>query len=261
MIKMQKQAAQKRKLITVPQVLKRNIGPEDRTLVVGPGIIIRDLTPLYIGKKIGTKNLLIIDVQDDSKKKYNDKYGYGGVVSHRQDWEGITEKQGTPTLFHNWKRSEMPLLSPSWVKGRALQMPIKPDSIDRIVDHSTHEYIHWEEYKEGKGDYNNIKRLLNEYIRILQPGGKVLLFSTENISGKINFKKERIESILHQIDPNIKVTAVPLKREKFKHYISMFPTKQRNEIKKWVADDVCYKDDVCYNIVYPSDYVLIIRKP
>ena len=172
--------------------LEKQVKPNARVLVIGPGVLHADPSTFQLNKIVHQKGqLVVLDLPDKLTELIATKKAYASRTANRLPGKhmGSMSSYGTLQNFrYSWPyRIELPHL----VGGVAGQMPLKSKKFDVVYDHSAlpfAAYMHPE------------TQVLSEYFRVLKPGGKIILTAPQTM-------KPEYESVINKV-PGAKTTRV-----------------------------------------------------
>lgn len=144
------------------KLLKKEIKPNARVLVIGPGTIQHDPSTLKVHEIVRKRGLLnfwrrrgdVVMLDSPTLNQLERTSGWGGLKEFKEAWERNLKKKAPPM-----------------VGGDAKTMPIKPNSVDVVYDHCTFNFV------SKFGELQD--KVLTEYLRVLKPGGKIILTSCD----------------------------------------------------------------------------------
>ena len=181
--------------IEFKKFLKKEIKPTARALVVGPGSIKEDPSTLVI-RRIVKGNMIILDAE-------NPPFGYGGAQHFQSAWKEIMKKK-LPEITH----------------GSAHKMPFKEGTFNVVYDHSALPYIFYNAYNERniRKKPAQLNEIISEYLRVLKPGGKVILATGIYDKKDLFYGSDLVRYILknQKNAAKLKIRFVPVDEQKYK---------------------------------------------
>lgn len=151
--------AKNRKLMDFKKLLKKEIKPNAKVLVVGPNNLQEDPSTYFINNLVKKGKLEILDVAHAT-------YGWGGTSRFKEGWKSATRKS-------------MPRIIETKI-GK--NIPIKAKTVDVVYDHNSLLFVAGGPEKIKKNP-EIINKILGDYLRVLRPGGKIIFAAPKEVQG------------------------------------------------------------------------------
>lgn len=152
--------------------LRREVRPDARVVIIGPGRIEKDPSTRFIHGLVKKKGQAI--VLDFRKLPWRSGAAYGGLDEFKKSWKAAGLKAG-----------------PEPVSGTAARMPFKPKSVDVVYDHWSMPFILQQQLAEGRPAPTTEAQLFTRYLRVLRPGGKAII--TDIVPAQVRKLRKALE--------------------------------------------------------------------
>jgi SAM-dependent methyltransferase len=132
--------------------LRKEIRPNAKVLVIGPGTIRHDPSTHFISGLVARRGQLVV-LDTPEKGQLDSHSAWGGIRQFRREWS---------------RRSSRKL--PALVAGDGSRQPMRHGSFDVVYDHHALLFV-----ARAVPEFAPKEKVILEYLRVLRPGGKAII--------------------------------------------------------------------------------------